>query len=33
MTDVEVTSAAGGPPQDIISSICAPANLPGGGWL
>ncbi|MHB1475706.1 MAG: ATP-binding protein [Dermatophilaceae bacterium] len=32
-TDIEVKSAAGGLPQNVTSTLCALANLPGGGWL
>ena len=31
--DIEVKSAAGGLPQSATSTLCALANLPGGGWL
>ena len=31
--DVEVKSASGGLPQNSTSTLCALANLPGGGWL
>jgi len=31
--DVEVKSATGGLPSNVTSSLCALANLPGGGWL
>jgi ATP-dependent DNA helicase RecG len=32
-TEIEVKSAAGGMPQTIGASLCALANLPGGGWV
>ncbi|WP_427384501.1 ATP-binding protein [Janibacter sp. G56] len=32
-TDVEVKSAAGGLPTSMTSTLCALANLPGGGWV
>lgn len=32
-TDIEVKAAAGGMPTTVAESLCALANLPGGGWL
>ena len=31
--DVEVKAAVGGLPESVTASLCALANLPGGGWL
>ena len=31
--DIEVKAAVGGLPESVTASLCALANLPGGGWL